>query len=190
MGKLSQKPSTSLILNNESAVIDIITKEAFWPNTAPATQIVDFHMHVSGSTEVRLPHVLQWQNGPQTSTWPPAPVWEKASLRSPAAALIMNINMVSGGSMDHKHQDGIWRQHSLSCIASSLAHLLRFSSRKCPGLICQAAFLTDWWLSCWSQWKKTRRERAALEPGPPLMSTVLALLDTVHHFAWKVFASL
>lgn len=58
--RLSQKPSMSLVLNYESAVLDIAAKETSLLFT------------VNESTRHGLPHSIRWWHGPWTPTWPSA----------------------------------------------------------------------------------------------------------------------
>lgn len=88
-GRLSQKPSVSLILNYESAVIHTIAKEAF------------LLFLVSDSMDHELPHGFQQQCEPWTSAWLLEAAWTT------------DLSMVSSGSTDHENEHGSWPQHGL-----------------------------------------------------------------------------
>lgn len=79
----SENPSICLILKYESAVFDTTAKEASLPITA------------SNSMDHGHPYGFRQKPGLQTSTW------------FPEAALIMDMNMISGSSMEHRYQHGL-----------------------------------------------------------------------------------
>lgn len=99
VGKLLEKPSMSLILNYNSAVIiNTTAKEDYMQLQSAAAQITDFYMVFGNSMDHRHPHGLQWQPWLWTSAWLPVASRPQTQSRPSMAALAMDINYTLGHS--------------------------------------------------------------------------------------------
>lgn len=95
----SQKPSVSLILNYESAIIDTTAKEAPWPFTVSSSTDHNLYVVSGDSVDHRHLHGLQGQHKPRTSAWSLTAVWTT------------DIHTALRCSMKHRHQHSPQRQH-------------------------------------------------------------------------------
>lgn len=128
VGVLPQKPSMSLILNVELAVIDTTAKEASLLRTASGNTDYgiqyDFNWEAAWITDIDMVSCGSPDHEHQHSLW---------------RLQIIDTNKASGGSREHRHPHGLrWQHYSFWLYLCSSFYTINF--QVCP-LECNSEFL-------------------------------------------------